>query len=403
MAPAACHAATLSPGDIVVADPSAAGGKGALLLINPVTGAQSTISSGADLSAGASWHAPVGLAMDSTGRILVSDDPYPSGDPAKILRVNPASGFRTIVAAGGSLQGPVGLGVEPSGKILVAESGGAPAILRIDPVTGAQSTLASGGSLVSPFGIAFDSAGRVLMVDYNAFSGFAGGNGGVLRINPTTGFQVIVSAGTNFRAPSGIALDASGRIFVTDQYGADATPPESKGNLFAVDSVSGGQSLVSSGVNLSQGASWVDPYGVAREASGSFVVADSGDSPSFQPTHDPGRVLRVNPVTGFRTLVSFAGELVDPGAILVVPPTCAGRYATVVGDPASNRIVGTRFNDVIVGLAGKDKVKGGKGADLICGGPGRDVLRGGSGNDRLLGQGGADLLVDGRGKNKLRQ
>jgi hypothetical protein len=154
IAPAAGHAATLNPGDIVVADPSAAGGKGALLLINPVTGAQSTVSSGADLSAGASWHAPDGLAMDPTGRILVSDDPIYSGDQAKIIRVNPATGFRTIVAAGGSLSLPVGLGVEPSGKILVADSGVVGAILRIDPVTGAQSTLSSGGSLVSPFGIA---------------------------------------------------------------------------------------------------------------------------------------------------------------------------------------------------------------------------------------------------------
>jgi Ca2+-binding RTX toxin-like protein len=403
VAPAAGHAATLNPGDIVVADPSAAGGKGALLLINPVTGAQSTVSSGADLSAGASWHAPDGLAMDPTGRILVSDDPIYSGDQAKIIRVNPATGFRTIVAAGGSLSLPVGLGVEPSGKILVADSGVVGAILRIDPVTGAQSTLSSGGSLVSPFGIAFDSAGRVLVVDYNAFGGYAGGNGGVLRINPATGFQVVVSAGTNFRGPSGIALDASGRIFVTDQYGADATPPDSKGNLFGVDPVSGVQTLISSGVSLSQGASWVDPYGIARDASGSFVVADSGDSPSFQPTQNPGRVVRVNPATGFRTLVSAGGELVDPVAVLVVPPTCAGRYATVVGDPSANRIVGTRFNDVIVGLAGKDKITGGKGNDLICGGTGRDVLRGGSGNDKLLGQGGADRLVDGRGKNKLRQ
>jgi hypothetical protein len=84
-----------------------------------------------------------------------------------------------------------------------------------------------------------------------------------------------------------------------------------------------------------------------------------------------------------------------------VPPTCAGREATVVGTGGDDLLVGTAGDDVIVGLGGADRIEGRGGDDRICGGRGRDLLLGGSGADRLHGGAGRDALAGGRGGDRI--
>jgi uncharacterized delta-60 repeat protein len=82
-------------------------------------------------------------------------------------------------------------------------------------------------------------------------------------------------------------------------------------------------------------------------------------------------------------------------------PRCAGKRATIVGSPRSDRLKGTRRADVIVALGGNDRIAAGRGNDLICGGNGNDSIDGGLGNDRLYGQNGKDKLGGGSGKDAL--
>jgi hypothetical protein len=83
----------------------------------------------------------------------------------------------------------------------------------------------------------------------------------------------------------------------------------------------------------------------------------------------------------------------------VVPATCKGRQATVIGTAGNDSLNGTAGIDVVAALAGKDKVRGLGGNDLICGGTGKDNLKGGGGKDTLLGEGGKDRLSGGGGKD----
>ena len=63
-------------------------GTGAVLRIDPASGAQSLISSGNNF---ASSHGPIGLAIEAGGTLLVGVNAISSG-PSEVLRVDPVTG-----------------------------------------------------------------------------------------------------------------------------------------------------------------------------------------------------------------------------------------------------------------------------------------------------------------------
>ena len=70
-----------------------------------------------------------------------------------VVRVDPVTGERSLIASGDSLDLPVAAAIEPGGTILVLDLGpeaGPAQVVRVDPRTGAQSVLSSGGQLVAP-------------------------------------------------------------------------------------------------------------------------------------------------------------------------------------------------------------------------------------------------------------
>ena len=123
---------------------------------------------------------------------------------------------------------------------------------------------------------------------------------------------------------------------------------------------------------------------------------------------------------------------------VIVPPTCNGRPATIVGTSGVDVLTGTPGADVIVAGDGRDWIAGrrwqrhdlhrrrpltssaaapattpstpappatssigGAGNDTLTGHTGGDVLVGGTGNDTVRGAGGDDTLVGGDGNDHL--
>jgi DNA-binding beta-propeller fold protein YncE len=108
------------------------------------------------------------------------------------------------VSSGGSFVTPANLLVAANGDLFVADSdiaGGLGGVIRVNPATGAQMVVASGGFFTDPIGIAFDSNGNLVLAD-----GFSGGTGAVIRVDPATGTQTVISAGGFFARPVGIAV-----------------------------------------------------------------------------------------------------------------------------------------------------------------------------------------------------
>jgi len=322
---AAPSGAAAVPGEALVADINAFGGTGGVIRVDPVTGARTALSANGMPAGGPDFSAPYGIALEADGRILVSD--FASGGTGALIRVDPTTGARSLVSANGAPPGapdfanPRGVALEPDGRILIADGnfGTTGAVIRVDSATGARTLVSANGTpgggpdFTAPRGIAVEADGRILVADEQT----AGGTGAVIRVDPVTGVRTLVSAngmpagGPDFGDPEGIALEADGRILIGD---------ESVNRVIRVDPVTGARTLVSANGIPAGGPNFSAPAGTALEADGHILTANFGS---------PAAVIRVDPVTGARTLVSANGmpaggpDFSSPFTLAVQPPEAA--------------------------------------------------------------------------------
>jgi Ca2+-binding RTX toxin-like protein len=398
-------------GDILVIDPEAGvNGRGALFSVDLLNGARSLISNFGMNAQGRLGTNPFGVALDASGNILVID---PGAAEGELSRVNPANGNRTVVSEFyPSSQGPLGeeptgVAVDSSGSILVTDpfagTSGRGVLFRVNAAT-AQRTVVSdfgdnahGPLGADPFGVALEASGHILVIDLDAGTNL---RGALFRVNPANGRRTIISDfGNNAQGPlgsnpTGVALGASGRILVIDQ----SAGTNFQGALFRVNPANGNRIVISDFGNNAQGPLGSNPTGVALGASGRILVIDREAGTNFS-----GALFGVNPSSGNRVLISDFGDSskgilgLEPSGVIAFTVKCGGLHATKIGNAFDNTIIGTAGRDIIHGLGGNDTIHGLGGDDVLCGGTGDDTLRGGSGNDRLLGQAGRDTLRGGTG------
>lgn len=211
------------------------------------------------------------------------------------------------------------------GDILYADSGNTVDggfIIKVDPNTGQETVLSSGGLLQLPFAPLIDSTGQIVVSD----------SGRLLRVNPKTGIQTVIA--NNNRGllgyPLGMALSQSGAILVANLRA-----------VIQVNPVNGQIKTVSAGGNF------VYPVDVAVAPSGQLIVLNI----AF-----PSQIVRVNPQTGAQYVVSQGGYLKNPQAIAV-----AGNdiYITDVATPDGNfgigqilRVDGQTGNQTVISTGG---------------------------------------------------
>jgi sugar lactone lactonase YvrE len=402
LAPGAAGA-QLSAGDIVVADPNAFGGDGGLIAVNPASGGERPISNN-DISDQKLFRDPTGVVFDPRSGTIVVADPNAFGGSGGVIRVDPASGQQTPLSSNMTslplFVDPVGVTLTPRGSLLVVDSGaggGSGAVIEVDPATGQQSLLSSNAKSPTPLfahpnGIAREPGGTIVVADPSTPAPASGTDGAIIAVDPDTGAQRLITSNDASQAelladPLGVAIETPGTLLVANT----ASDPASDG-VILVNRSSGQQyPLATEGI-------FAAPSAIAMDLDGKAVVADS------EAFGGSGGVIRVDPVTGATSVVagdpSAPGALfADPAGITVVPPTCLGRYATIVGTEAADALTGTPGPDVISARGGDDIVDGKQGGDLVCGDEGRDRLVGHDGNDRFLGGPGADVVLGGAGRD----
>jgi Ca2+-binding RTX toxin-like protein len=285
--------------------------------------------------------------------------------------------------------------IASSGRLLVTDASarGSGAVIGVDPVSGQQSLVSDNAIspadlFAKPTGIAIERNGTILVADPGSPAPLSAGTGSIVTVDPANGAQKVVTSNDTSQAdlladPLGVAIETPGTLLV-----ANASASPASNGVILVNRSSGQQYA------LATGGSFTAPSGIAVDLDGEALVADSA---AFGGR---GGVVRVDPTTGATGTVSGNPNspdalFVDPQGLMVTPPSCMGRYATIVGTEGADALTGTPGADVISARGGDDIVDGKGGSDLICGDEGRDRLIGREGKDRILGGSGADVILSG--------
>ncbi len=245
------------------------------------------------------------------------------------------------------------------------------AVLRIDPVTGAAVEISRNGPqgnlLRHPYDVAVERDGSLLVADMGEQNQK---DGAVIRIAPFTGRQQLVSNGSDFYDPAGIALAPDGTIYVVDSF-----PGAGGGAVIRVDPVTGAQQLISS--NFNPLALFHLSFGIAMDRDGSLVVVNRSVGGDLQVGCGlAGSVMRVDPANGSQTplagLLSFpnvflsypVGVAIEPGGGVIVANECPGGAGLVrVGAAgAQTRVTGNDSQDL---LRTPERVAVAPGGDLL--------------------------------------
>ena len=148
-------------------------------------------------------------------------------------------------------------------------------------------------------------------------------DGRIIRVDPASGAQAVVSAGGELVDPAGIAVAPDGTLFVVENVGVG---PARDPAVVRIDPATGAQSVVTRGGNLCY------PFGIAVEPNGVLVVTDFGDlivggQPQIDCPQNFGAVYRVNPGTGAQSS--------SPSTRCRVRGTCCGASSARRSSPAA--------------------------------------------------------------------
>ncbi|MES2388083.1 MAG: T9SS type A sorting domain-containing protein [Bacteroidota bacterium] len=233
----------------------------------------------------ASFSSPYGLAVDASGNTYVADF-----SNHRIRKISPAgvvstfagssSGFTNGAGTAARFDNPTGIAVDATGNVYVADRDND--CIRKITAAGVVSTFAGGTSgysdgigtgarFSSPTGVAVDAAGNVYVADM--------GNNRIRKINSSGLVSTVAGSATagttdatgiaaRFSSPWGIAVDASGILYVAET-GNDRIRKITAEGVVSTSGYTDGTGTA---------AQFSDPYGVAFDASGNVYVADAGNN-----------------------------------------------------------------------------------------------------------------------------
>ena len=268
-------------------------------LLSPKAVVDSTVVAGSDsagsangIGTAARFNHPFGIAVDAAGNIYVADQG--NNLIRKIDPSNLVTTFAGVTGVSGSTNGvdtatfnkPFGIAVDASGNVYIADAGNNQirAITPASVVSKFAGTGIAGGAngtdtatFNSPLGVAVDASGNLYVADYGndlIRKASAAGVVSTFAGSGATGADNGAGAIATFDLPEGIAVDASGNVFVADNGNnlIRKITPDGTVSTFA------GSGKAGSANGTGTAASFNSPFGLAVDASGNVYVADSGNN-----------------------------------------------------------------------------------------------------------------------------
>jgi sugar lactone lactonase YvrE len=184
--------------------------------------------------ASATFDRPIGLAMDSSGKVYVADEynhsiRLISGGQVSTLAGTGNKGYNNGSTTTAQFDHPISVAVDGSGNVYVADSW----IHRIRLISGSTvSTFAGTGAngfadgsvtvakFSYPKGIAIDSKGVLYVADEknNRIRKISGGTVSTLAGSGATGLADGPVGTAKFYYPSALVIDSHGKLYVTDRF-----------------------------------------------------------------------------------------------------------------------------------------------------------------------------------------
>ncbi len=236
----------------------------------------------------AQFNGPHGIAIDPSGNLYVTDR-----GSHRIRKVTPAGvvstfagssqGYAEGTGTAAAFNSPYGIVADASGNVYVGDAGNH-RIRKITPagvvstfagsgVAGATNATGTAAQFDYPSGLAIDSSGVIYVADNN--------NNRIRKISPagvvttlagsTEGYVNGTGTGAQFAWPYGVAVDASGTVYVADSGNNRIRKITPAG---VVTTLAGnGEYDVIDGAGSS--AQFVEPYGITATTDGVVYVADT--------------------------------------------------------------------------------------------------------------------------------
>ena len=280
------------------------------------------------ITTAAGVHSPAGLAVDSSGNLYIA-----SSDYDRIFKLFASGGGSTFAgtsdtgfsgdggpAASAMLNCPVGVAVDASGNVYIADSLNN-RIRKVSP-DGIIATIANGNAaynsgdggpatsatLSFPHSVAVDGSGNLYFPDgaSRIRKVSAGGTITTLAGNGTQGYSGDAGPAANAQLsdPAGVAVDASGNVYIADRGNNRIRKVAPSGIITTV--AGAGKQGFSGDAGPATAAALANPRGLAVDAAGNLYIAD----------HDNGRIRKVstNGVIatvaggGAQSSISFTGD-----------------------------------------------------------------------------------------------
>ncbi len=240
----------------------------------------------------ASFNYPTGLVVDASGNVYVADS-----ENNKIRKITAAGVVSTFAGSGtagstnatgvaASFNNPFGMAIDASGNIYVADR----FTHKIRKITaaGVVSTFAGSGSEGStngtgtaasfkyPNGLAIDASGNVYVADTDNNKIRKITAAGVVSTLAGSGAPSSIDAtGTaaSFNGPMGVAVDASGNVYVSDTYGQKIRKITAAGVVTTL----AGSGTRGDANGTGTGAMFNFPSGLVVDGSGNVYMADENN------------------------------------------------------------------------------------------------------------------------------
>ncbi len=282
--------------------------------VEPLTGIITTVAGSGEccfsgdggLATDATFNQPTDVGLDTDGNLYIADR-----FNQRVRKVNASTGTITTFAGNGAccfsgdggpatsaqMDQPVGIGLDANGNVYIADRGNL-RVRRVD-TSGTITTVAGNGSccfsgdggaatdagLGRPWDVAFDSDGNMFIADAVDW----------IRKVDTSGV-ITTAAISSFGTPNGVAVDASGDVFVSENFSNRIGMVDASTQVITrvVGSIPPG---FSGDGGLETDALMSVPLGLDLDGLGNLFIAEWGND----------RIRRVDAFTGIITTVAGNG------------------------------------------------------------------------------------------------